>query len=199
MKRTRVLVFLLLSIGAGYWIVQAGNLEPPGPPAPTMKTLDEIPGSWHRILGANRFELVMGGVAVLDHETGLVWQREPALLAEEQWIIATRNCTFAEIGGRKGWRLPSVEELATLVDMSQSQPTLPAGHPFQNLAPNDRFWTHTTASWVTNGVPDLGWVYVVDFYGGNIYSEEKEVDSLYKWIKVWCVRGGSGYDWAGQL
>jgi len=199
MTRTRVLVFLLLSTVAGYCFVQAGNLEPPGPPAPTMKTLDEIPGSWHRVLGANRFEVVMGGAAVLDHETGLVWQRSPALLAQEQWLVAIRDCTFAEIGGRKGWRLPSVEELATLVDMTQSQPTLPAGHPFQNLAPTDKFWTHTTAPWVLNGQIDMNYTFIVDFQNGNIYSEHKEVDSTLSWIKVWCVRGGKAYDWSGQF
>jgi hypothetical protein len=199
MNRKRMLVFLLVA-AAGYWAVQAGSLEPPGPPAPTMKTLDEIPGTWHRVLGPERFDLVMGGDAVLDHETGLVWQRQPFFSVQEKWLLAVRDCLFAEIGGRKGWRLPRAEELATLVDMSQPAPRLPSGHPFLNLAPNYTYWTQTTAPWEeADGTPDLGKVFIVEFTGGSIYSEDREIDPLIVWMNVWCVRGGAGYDWAGQL
>src|SRR5262245_29501247 len=80
------LAFLSLVVGlAGLWpAVAAGQglpikLDPPGPPAPTMKTLDELQPVWNRVLPDNdRFQLVMGDVAVLDKETGLVWQRVPS-------------------------------------------------------------------------------------------------------------------------
>ena len=38
-----------------------------------------------------------------------------------------------EVGGRKGWRLPSIYELANLVDTTQQNPSLPKGHPFTNI------------------------------------------------------------------
>ena len=37
------------------------------------------------------------------------------------------------VGGTKGWRLPSVAELASLVDPANSNPALPTGHPFSNV------------------------------------------------------------------
>ena len=76
-----VLAGLLGLTLAASWvgIINAGSLDPTGSPAPTMKSLDEIPGSWSRMLsstgGCNseRFDCVLGSdQGVLDRETGLV-------------------------------------------------------------------------------------------------------------------------------
>jgi hypothetical protein len=42
-------------------------------------TVNKMPGAWYQILpSAQRFLLVMGGKAVLDRETGLVWEQSPS-------------------------------------------------------------------------------------------------------------------------
>lgn len=158
----------------------AGDLEPSGPPAPTMKSLDEIPPSWHQVLPvAERFELVMGDEAVLDKETGLVWARDadPAN-ATMIWTDANDFPRDLEIGGRKGWRLPTVEELSSLVDPGASSPSLPAGHPFQDIG-TGWYWTSSQSAGGSGA-----WVVVVNT---GLIRTAGTASALY----VWPVRGGS--------
>ena len=57
--------------------------------------------------------------AVLDRETGLVWQRSP-VTGPAPWVAALSYCRQQVIGDRKGWRLPSYEEMSTLVALEAS-------------------------------------------------------------------------------
>lgn len=119
--------------------------------------------------------------AVLDKETGRVWEQSPSTSAGN-WFNALSHCYQLEVGGRKGWRLPTIEELASLVDTSQSSPALPAGHPFSNVQSSD-YWSATT--FATSSSFALG----VDFFDGDVGFDDKS-DSFF----VWCVRGGQGID-----
>lgn len=88
--------------------------------------------------------------AALDRETGLIWDRNPnpALVT---WDFAQHHCWERLAGRRGGWRLPTVEELTSLLDYNFGEPggypgqlALAPGHPFDNLDPNLRYWTSTT-------------------------------------------------------
>ena len=83
--------------------------------------------------------------AVLDKETGLVWERSP-LTTTHTWIDARFQCTGRTTGNRKGWRLPSVHELTSLVNPTQVSPALPPGNPFTNIqtAGFTGYWSATT-------------------------------------------------------
>src|SRR5829696_9506620 len=80
--------------------------------------------SWDQTLrGTKRFALVMpidglGAQAALDRETGLVWQRVPIEPRAFEWQVARNLCRTENTGARQGWRLPSVEELSSLLDLS---------------------------------------------------------------------------------
>ena len=151
----------------------AGSLEPPGSPAPTMRSLEQVTPSWDRILPANdgpaggcnssRFTCVLGGAAVRDNESGLVWERNPTVDYVSQqpvrqlvrWSAAASACESIVAGGRMGWRLPTMAELTSLVGdvttitsgPAPAIPTplraLPSGHPFQNIS-NQIFWVAGT-------------------------------------------------------
>lgn len=130
--------------------------------------------------------------AVLDQETGLVWERSPATSVRD-WSNAHRHCNGRVVGNRLGWRLPTVQELASLIDRTvpPPSPTLPAGHPFSNVntAPGSFYWSASTST-----APSLAPIaYVVDFRAGSV-GELNEGNPMFSW----CVRGGQGVDTHGE-
>ena len=136
-----------------------------------------------KILTATRF-LVMtnwGNQAVLDMDTGLVWERSPALTTHT-WSDARFQCTARETGNRKGWRLPSVHELASLVlpSVAPPSPALPPGDPFLNVQ-SAPYWSATASA---EFPATHAWL--VDFgFSGFVNAIGKSIT-----LNVWCVRGG---------
>jgi hypothetical protein len=187
-KSVLVLVIASAFIAAIFWpgLTSAGNLDPTAAPGPTMKTLDQIPPTWSQILPADdgdssgcnssRFECVMGGQAVLDKETGLVWEQSPDTTTKT-WYAACSHCFNRSVFYRKGWRLPTIEELTSLFDMSLGGFKLPSGHPFANVQ-NATYWSSTSSSEYAN----YKW-YV--FMSGSASTINKGTSKY-----VWCVRGG---------
>src|ERR1043166_5397663 len=89
--------------------------------------------SWDQTIpAASRFVVLsnFNNQAVLDRETGLVWQRSPLVVAGSgdksfSYLQAWSLCLTDSNGTpRLGWRLPSYTEFATLLD-----PTLAIGFP----------------------------------------------------------------------
>ena len=162
-------------------LTRAGDLEPSGPPGPTMKTMDQILPAWSRtIVGPERFELVMGGDAVLGKETGLTWTRDANLDEDKTWFDAVYSCRNLTIGNRMGWRLPTVEELSTLLDLSQPAPKLPQGHPFINVK-FSKYWSSTPYE----GLSSYAWA--VSTSDVPVSTNIDKSSPSY----VWPVRGGS--------
>ena len=84
-----------------------------------------------------------GDDLVLDKKTGLVWARNANLAGKElTWKDACIYCQNLTLGNRKGWRLPTKEELSKIVDPTQTAPPLPKGHPFTNV--KFTYWTSTS-------------------------------------------------------
>jgi hypothetical protein len=141
--------------------------------------LDGVTQNWDEALDKDRFVPVLGGAAIRDNETGLVWEQAPATTTHT-WSQARFQCAYRATGGRRGWRLPSVHELATLLDPARSGPSLPDGHPFANVAPSpfNGYWTATTDA--EGGA--VAWA--VNVYSGLVGGGSKTLSSY-----VGCVRG----------
>jgi hypothetical protein len=125
-------------------------------------------------------------VAVLDNETGLVWERQPNTGIMD-WYTARIWCRSNSTGNRKGWHLPTYEQLATLLDIEQSDPALPEGHPFI-IEFDIPYWTATTAD-SFNGPATLK--VLIDLHHGE---EKQQPASGPPESRAWCVRGGQSYD-----
>jgi len=200
-----VLLALLAVLGMLASGVRSGELDPDNPPASTMKSLDEIPGSWSRMLPADdgapgpdppagcdssRFDCLEDffNDLVLDRETGLVWQRDAVnYTATVSWANAHTECMTTRYGGvlgyRLGWRLATFEELQSLVEHFVGPPPLPPGHPF--IVNTDNFyWTATSSSATT------AWAFRFDGTVGTNSADPPKTNEYY----YWCVRGGQGYD-----
>jgi hypothetical protein len=123
--------------------------------------------------------------AVLDRETGLVWEKAPSA-SPKNWYDAVRDCWLQPTGGRMGWHLPTIEELASLVDptVPAPGPALPPGHPFQNVQ-QDTYWSTTE-----DVRPSSGQAWVVHFHLPGQTADTVIDSSRF----VWCARGGTHGD-----
>ena len=130
---------------------------------------------------ASRFTVLaeFGNAAVRDNNTGLVWEQMPTMVLD--WTSARFQClnkAVPAVGGTRGWRLPSVTELTSLVDPSLPAPYVPtvfAGVQVGN------YWSATT-------IADGGSLnkFSVDLGAGTVGSTNKGNTN-----NVWCVRGST--------
>src|SRR5712664_2172833 len=83
--------------------------------SPTLQAIQGLPPTWDKILPADNpggpcpsnsssFTCVMGGAAVRDNETGLVWEHSLST-STFTWLNAQLHCNTLTVGNRKGWRL----------------------------------------------------------------------------------------------
>jgi uncharacterized protein DUF1566 len=123
---------------------------------------------------------------VFDAETGLAWERSPDGFANSSWPLAQQICNSKTVGNRKGWRLPTLQELASLLDPTMANPALPAGNPFLGVNVGfTSYWSGTTVAFSAN--PDA-WI-VAFGSNGAVGSDHKSANHF-----AWCVRGGQGVD-----
>jgi len=152
--------------------------------------------SWDQQLPAAQRFIVLSNwnnEAVLDRETGLVWEKTPDS-GFRTWQDARLYCANKTVGNRKGWRLPTVDELASLYNTAGSGPLggLP-GSPF--VTTRNGFWTSTIfvdnsgSPVLHDGGQTFTIAYIVSFsIGGNdgAFPQNTLGD-----FSPWCVRGSS--------
>ncbi len=113
----------------------------------------------------------------IDLKTGLEWQYETP--GRMTWYQAQEYATSLSLDGKKGWRIPTVSELESLLDRtkfrSDGRPIMREDIPFRDELP---YWSSTTYEANSRSA------WIVLFDGGYILS-------YYKWntYYVRCVRG----------
>ena len=125
-----------------------------------------------------------GDGTVTDNLTGLIWLKNANCISAN-WTgalagtisLASGACGLTDGSTAGDWRLPSVTELESLIDVSKSNPPIPAGHPFS--LSTGFYWSSTTYA------PNTGSAWGVGMSDGyvSIYSK---VNTYF----VWPVRGG---------
>ena len=95
--------------------------------------------------------------AYCDRQTGLVWDAAPEFFEEDarlDWDDARRYCANTRSepwNGQKGGRLPSMAELASMVDTTSTLcadggPCLPDGQPFGDHVHRALYWSASTSA-----------------------------------------------------
>lgn len=136
------------------------------------------------------------GSSVVDNLTGLIWSKEartpgPAQCSngsDKTWSAALTHVACLNTNSYLGfvdWRLPNINELKSLADLSRTSPALTPGHPFTNVLDQvtnqNRYWSSTTMASLPASALD------VDMKSGVTGSTAKSGT-----LPVWPVRGGSG-------
>jgi hypothetical protein len=133
----------------------------------TPSTVSVPPGS--------RYQIDVTAGTVFDTLTKLTWQRDGTASGDKTWIDASDYCTGLSLGTpATGWRLPTIVELASLVDRAEYHPAIDAT-AFPGT-PTQWFWSST----LYHGSSDRWYV--------NFADGENDSESTNWPIRVRCVR-----------
>jgi len=147
---------------------------------------------------ATRF-LDRGDGTVSDGLTGLVWLKTAGCFAPTVWesaladvnALASGSCGLSDGSGAGQWRLPNLNELASLLDASSSAPALPSGHPFTDVS-GAVYWTSTSYFGGEAGSP---YAFAVRLADGRYVNDGVLNEKAASANAVWAVRDGG----LGQL
>ncbi len=100
------------------------------------------------------FTVSTDGTEVIDAKTGLIWRR-----CAEDMVASTSGCTgtastftheaaLARARSQTGWRLPNVQELSSIADLSRQSPAID-GVAFP-ATPSNYFWS--SSPYVSNAL-----------------------------------------------
>jgi hypothetical protein len=132
-----------------------------------------------RMEGPERFGVTND--IVQDNFTGLVWHNNAGLtefpLTWKEAFEFIQEINTSRLSGINAWRLPARKELFSLVSHQFINPSLPEGHPFNNVF-HGYYWTRTESARLLNQA------WYVHLGGGKVYRGMKHGSYM-----VWPVSG----------
>jgi hypothetical protein len=109
----------------------------------------------------------------IDNSTNLVWQdNRSAKIVKKDWKYAKQYCKNLILDRENDWRLPTIQELQTIVD---SKTKVKVG--MQNIAYDDGYWS------ISEDTTDKANAWRIDFNDGDKYTFDKSYKTY-----VRCVR-----------
>ncbi|WP_205749319.1 DUF1566 domain-containing protein [Desulfopila sp. IMCC35008] len=119
-----------------------------------------------------RFQVTTDGFC--DNLTNLIWHSQASINNTPlSWDDAL---TSVELLARKSgnpWRLPTINELESIVDASCHTPALPDNHPF--TAVKEAYWSSTTSYF------EADWAYVLYLHKGAVGVGHKPGKAFSAW------------------
>lgn len=109
-----------------------------------------------------------GDGTVMDLNTGLMWKKDES--TEMNWEEAMKYCQELNLAGHNDWRLPTIRELGTLLDMSFKDGVwfFKQYFPGTKTAPLGFYWSSTTYG------DTFGWGVNFQFCYDGYYAVKKE-------------------------
>jgi Protein of unknown function (DUF1566)/Carboxypeptidase regulatory-like domain len=134
---------------------------------------------------------------VTDNLTGLIWLENAGCFSPTTWStavaevnqLASGACGLSDGSSAGQWRLPNLNELESLVDVSTANPALSAGNPFTNVS-NAIYWSSTSYFGGEAGSPNA---WAIRFSDGRYMNDFTSNVKASANNAVWAVKGsGSG-------
>jgi hypothetical protein len=133
---------------------------------------------------------------ITDSLTGLVWLQNAGCFSSTVFAtaladvnqLASGACGLTDGSKAGDWRMPNLNELESVVDVSASNPALTAGNPFINVS-NAIYWSSTSYYGGETGSPNAWAIRMSDGrYINDSVSNAKTTASN----GVWAVKSGGG-------
>ncbi len=133
---------------------------------------------------------------VTDSVTGLVWLKNAGCFSSANWagalaqvnMLASGACGLADGSAAGEWRLPNINELESLVDVSRSNPALAPGHPFTNVS-TAIYWSSTSYFGGESG----SWnAWAIRLSDGRYINDSASNNKATASNQVWAVKGNGG-------
>ena len=114
-----------------------------------------------------------------DSQTGLVWQdNEDAKNKRLEWKESKKYCQNLSLALKEDWRVPTVNELQSIVDLKKTDPAIRDG--FKNI----EAWKY----WASEDVKGSNLGYLVYFHFGDTGKYPKTAK-----LGIRCVRGEGNF------
>jgi hypothetical protein len=135
---------------------------------------------------------------ITDHVSGLVWLKNAGCFNPGTWAtaltaanqLANGACGLSDGSTAGQWRMPNINELESLVDVSRSNPAITSGHPFININVTTAYWSSTTyTALISNAMAirmgDGRWINGIDSADGSYNNVKAFTNNA-----LWAVKSG---------